>query len=149
MGPILLKPNYISPVWSGPRVNEARGLSGDTLYGESFDVSVHDGLVNDVVGGPFDGMPLDESDDVQYPDGHEEEKLTQRALVALHALYPDYSETISLVYVVGPAAHKVGVVALAEWIGVTKYALALRIERAESKFSEMLEKVLDARDLGL
>lgn len=44
MGPILLKPNYISPVWSGPRVNEARGLSGDTLYGESFDVSVHDGL---------------------------------------------------------------------------------------------------------
>lgn len=59
MGPILLKPNYISPVWSGPRVNEARGLSGDTLYGESFDVSVHDGLVNDVDGGPFDGMPLD------------------------------------------------------------------------------------------
>lgn len=59
MGPILLKPNYITPVWSGPRVNEARGLSGDTLYGESFDVSVHDGLVNDVDGGPFDGMPLD------------------------------------------------------------------------------------------
>ena len=59
MGPILLKPNYISPVWSGPRVNEARGLSGDTLYGESFDVSVHDGLVNDIDGGPFDGMPLD------------------------------------------------------------------------------------------
>lgn len=59
MGPILLKPNYISPVWSGPRVNEARGLAGDTLYGESFDVSVHDGLVNDVDGGEFDGMPLD------------------------------------------------------------------------------------------
>ena len=83
------------------------------------------------------------------PDGHEEEKLTQRALVALHALYPEYSETISLVYVVGPAAHVVGVVALAEWIGVTKYALALRIERAESKFSEMLEKARDAQDLGL
>ena len=97
----------------------------------------------------IDGMPHAASADVPEPDGHEEEKLTQRALVALHALYPDYSETISLVYVVGPAAHKVGVVALAEWIGVTKYALALRIERAESKFSEMLEKVLDARDLGL
>lgn len=97
----------------------------------------------------IDGVPHAASADVPVPDGHEEEKLTQRALVALHALYPDYSETISLVYVVGPAAHKVGVVALAEWIGVTKYALALRIERAESKFSEMLEKVLDARDLGL
>lgn len=97
----------------------------------------------------IDGMPHAAAADVPVPDGHEEEKLTQRALVALHALYPDYSETISLVYVVGPAAHKVGVVALAEWIGVTKYALALRIERAESKFSEMLEKVLDARDLGL
>ena len=96
-----------------------------------------------------DGMPHAAAADVPMPEGHEEEKLTQRALVALHALYPDYSETISLVYVVGPAAHVVGGTALAEWIGVTKYALALRIERAESKFSEMLEKVLDARDLGL
>lgn len=60
MGPLLLRPNYISPVWSGPRVNEARGLAGETLYGESFDVSVHEGLVNVVEGGPFDGVPLDE-----------------------------------------------------------------------------------------
>lgn len=60
MGPLLLRPNYISPIWSGTRVNEARGLPGDTLYGESFDVSVHEGLVNAVEGGPFDGMPLDE-----------------------------------------------------------------------------------------
>ena len=96
----------------------------------------------------IDGMPHATAG-VPVPDGHEEEKLTQRALVALHALYPDYGETISLVYVVGPAAHKVGVAALAEWIGVTKYALAMRIERAESKFSEMLDKVYDARDLGL
>ena len=97
----------------------------------------------------MDGMPHAAAADVPVPDGHEEETLTQRALVALHALYPDYSETISLVYVVGPAAHKVGVAALAEWIGVTKYALAMRIERAESKFSEMLEKARDAQDLGL
>ena len=60
MGPLLLRPNYISPVWSGPRVNEARGLAGEVLYGESFDVSVHEGLVNVVEGGPFDGVPLDE-----------------------------------------------------------------------------------------
>lgn len=60
MGPLLLRPNYISPVWSGPRVNEARGISGDVLYGESFDVSVHEGLVNAVEGGAYDGTPLDE-----------------------------------------------------------------------------------------
>ncbi|MCR8908169.1 class I mannose-6-phosphate isomerase [Thermophilibacter sp. ET337] len=60
MGPLLLRPNYISPVWSGPRVNEARGIAGDVLYGESFDVSVHEGLVNIVEGGPHDGTPLDE-----------------------------------------------------------------------------------------
>ena len=97
----------------------------------------------------IDGMPHAATADVPVPDGHEEEKLTQRALVALHALYPTYSETISLVYVVGPAAHVVGVTALAEWIGVTKDVLFHRIEAAESKFSEMLEKTHDARDLGL
>nr|DAW58146.1 MAG TPA: antitermination protein Q [Caudoviricetes sp.] len=97
----------------------------------------------------MDGMPHAAAADVPVPDGHEEEKLTQRALVALHALYPAYSETISLVYVVGPAAHVVEVVALAEWIGVTEKALFMRIERAESKFSEMLEKTRDAQDLGL
>ena len=60
MGPLLLRPNYIAPVWSGPRVNEARGIEGETLFGESFDVSVHEGLVNLVEGGPYDGVPLDE-----------------------------------------------------------------------------------------
>lgn len=97
----------------------------------------------------IDGMPHVAAAGVPVPDVHEEEKLTQRALEALHALYPDYSETISLVYVVGPAAHVVGVTALAEWIGVTEKALFMRIERAESKFSEMLEKTRDVHDLGL
>lgn len=59
MGPIKLKPNYISPVWSGPRINQVRGLEGPEMYGESFDVSAHEGLVNVVDGGEFDGMPLD------------------------------------------------------------------------------------------
>lgn len=68
MGPILLRPNYISPVWSGPRINEARGLEADVWYGESFDISVHEGLVNMVEGGPFDGMPLD-----RLIDEHREE----------------------------------------------------------------------------
>ena len=97
----------------------------------------------------IDGMPHAAAADVPVPDVHEEEKLTQLALEALYKLYPDYGETIALVYVTGPAAHVVGVTALAEWIGVTKNALAVRIERAESKFSEMLEKARDARDLGL
>ena len=97
----------------------------------------------------IDGMPHAAAADVPVPDVHEEEKLTQRALEALHQLYPDYSEMITLVYVTGPAVHRVGVVALAEWIGVSKFALAMRIERAEAKFSEMLEKTRDAQDMGL
>lgn len=96
----------------------------------------------------IDGMPHVAAG-AGVPDVHEEERLTQRALVALHALYPDYSETISLVYVVGPAAHVVGVNELAEWIGMPKRTLLSRVEAAESKFSEMLEKARDARDLEL
>lgn len=60
MGPLLLKPNLISPVWSGGAINRLRGIEGDVAYGESFDVSVHRGLVNDVEGGPYNGTPLDE-----------------------------------------------------------------------------------------
>ena len=60
MGPLLLRPNYISPVWSGWRVNRARGLGGEEPLGEAFDVSVHEGLVNVVEGGPHDGILLDE-----------------------------------------------------------------------------------------
>ena len=67
--------------------------------------------------------------------------------MALHALYPDYSETISLVYVVGPAAHKVGLAAQAEWIGMSRKALFMRIETAESKFADMVEKLSDVNDL--
>lgn len=60
MGPLQLAPNYTSPVWSGTRVNEARGLSLEVPYGESFDVSAHEGLVNVVEAGPYAGTPLDE-----------------------------------------------------------------------------------------
>ena len=116
---------------------------------EAWAAWVEEGKRGRVASPKIDGMPHAATADVPVPDGHEEEKLTQRALVALHALYPDYSETISLVYVVGPAAHVVGVTALAEWIGVSEWVLFKRIERAESKFSEMLEKARDARDLGL
>ena len=97
----------------------------------------------------IDGMPHAATADVPVPDGHEEEKLTQQALEALHKLYPDYSETIAFVYVVAPAAHVVWLSTQAKLIGVSKDVLFHRIEAAESKFSEILEKVRDARDLGL
>ena len=82
MGPILLRPNYISPVWSGPRINEARGLEADVWYGESFDVSVHEGLVNMVEGGPFDGMSLDRLIDEHYRYEFGDESLTLDASTA-------------------------------------------------------------------
>lgn len=97
----------------------------------------------------IDGMPHAAAAGVLVPDEHEEEKLTQQALEALHKLYPDYSETIAFVYVVAPAAHVVWLSTQAKLIGVSKDVLFHRIEIAESKFSEMLEKVRDARDLGL
>lgn len=59
MGPLLFTPNYIAPVWSGPRINEVRGLAGPELFGEAFDLSAHRGMVTAVRGGQYDGMPLD------------------------------------------------------------------------------------------
>ena len=97
----------------------------------------------------IDGMPHAAAFGAVVTETRTEEEETDRALRALQALYPDYGTTIALVYWVGPAVHKVRLTELAEWIGITKYALAMRVERAESKFSEMLEKARDARDLVL
>lgn len=60
MGPLLFNTNYIAPIWSGDRINKARGLEGDTLYGEGFDLTAHRGMVTSVKGGEYDGTPLDE-----------------------------------------------------------------------------------------
>ena len=60
MGPLLFSTNYISPIWSGARINEVRGLGKEPLYGEGFDLTAHRGMVTNVKGGPFDGVPLDQ-----------------------------------------------------------------------------------------
>ena len=60
MGPLLFNTNYIAPIWSGDRINKTRGLEGDELYGEGFDISAHRGMVTSVKGGEYDGTPLDE-----------------------------------------------------------------------------------------
>lgn len=60
MEPIVLEPHYISPVWGGPRIAQARGLawSGHDAHGESFDVSAHPGIEGVVANGPCKGMPF-------------------------------------------------------------------------------------------
>lgn len=62
MGPILLEPTYISPIWGGTRISEARGLphGGDVNNGEAFDVSAHEGICTTVANGPYAGMGFDE-----------------------------------------------------------------------------------------
>ncbi len=97
----------------------------------------------------IDGMPHAGAIETAVPDEHRFERETLMALRALHRLYPDYSETIALVYVVGPRANKVRLSEIAAWVGLTETALAMRIERAERKFSEMLEKARDVADLAL
>ncbi len=60
MGPIALAPHYISPVWGGPRIAQARGLAWTehNTLGESFDVSAHPGVEATVASGPCAGMPF-------------------------------------------------------------------------------------------
>ena len=62
MGPILLEPNYISPIWAGPRISQIRGLpyGGDVNNGESFDVSAHRGMVGTVLNTEHAGMKFDQ-----------------------------------------------------------------------------------------
>lgn len=60
MGPLLFNTNYIAPIWSGDRINKARGIDAPEPYGEAFDLTAHRGMVTSVKGGPYDGIPLDQ-----------------------------------------------------------------------------------------
>lgn len=62
MGPIVLQPHYVSPIWGDTRISAIRDLPYSTAEnnGEAFDVSAHPGVEGHVVGGPFDGMPFGE-----------------------------------------------------------------------------------------
>ena len=60
MEPILCEPTYISPVWGGEALAEARGLEHTPEHncGEIFDLSAHPGIVTPVANGPFAGQLL-------------------------------------------------------------------------------------------
>ena len=62
MGPILLEPTYISPIWGGTRISEARGLpfGGDVNTGEAFDVTAHEGICTTVANGLYAGTKFDQ-----------------------------------------------------------------------------------------
>ena len=62
MGPILLEPTYISPIWGGTRISEARGLpfGGDVNNGEAFDVTAHKGICTTVANGLYAGTKFDQ-----------------------------------------------------------------------------------------
>lgn len=62
MGPILLEPTYISPIWGGTRISEARGLpfGGDVNNGEAFDVTAHEGICTTVANGLYAGTKFDQ-----------------------------------------------------------------------------------------
>ena len=92
MGPLLFNTNYIAPIWSGDRINKTRGLAGNELYGEGFDVSAHRGMVTSVKGGPYDGTPLDEL----IRDHHEEVIGTSDDDGVTQTLMLDARETVSV-----------------------------------------------------
>lgn len=58
--PLRFVSRYISPVWSGVRINRYRGLPDEPCYGESFDISAHDGLENILLGDAYQGITLRE-----------------------------------------------------------------------------------------
>ena len=63
MEPLLLQSFYLSPIWGGPRIAEARGIpwSDDDRHGEAFDVSVHPTTMGVVRNGPCAGRTLAEA----------------------------------------------------------------------------------------
>lgn len=60
MGPLLFESFYLSPIWGGPRIAQARGIpwTADNRRGEAFDVSAHPTTMGIVRNGPCAGMTL-------------------------------------------------------------------------------------------
>lgn len=63
MGPLLLESFYTSPIWGGPRIAQARGItwSDDDRHGSSFDISAHPTTMGIVRNGPCAGMTFAEA----------------------------------------------------------------------------------------
>lgn len=70
MGPLLLKPFYVSPIWGGPRIAEARSLpwTPDDNHGAAFDVSAHPNTMGIVLNGSCAGMTLAEAIATHHDD---------------------------------------------------------------------------------
>lgn len=70
MEPLLLEPFYVSPIWGGSRIAEARGIpwTPDDRHGEAFDVSAHPTTMGIVRNGPCAGMTLAEAIAVRRDD---------------------------------------------------------------------------------
>ena len=95
----------------------------------------------------IDGMPHAGMIEPAVPDDHRSERETDRVLEALCRLYPDYGVTIQLVYVVGPRNNITRLGDLALRLNLEESAFAKRVERAERKFSEMLDKASDVASM--
>ncbi len=96
----------------------------------------------------IDGMPHAGVIEPAVPDDHRLEREADRVLEALCRLYPDYGMTIQLVYVVGPRKNITRLSDMAAQLSLEESAFAKRIERAERKFSEMLEKARDVASMA-
>lgn len=60
MGPIKLRPHYVSTIWGGERLAQLRGVPHDAAdnHGEAFDVSAHPTTMGVVEEGPYAGTTL-------------------------------------------------------------------------------------------
>lgn len=63
MGPMLLKPFYVSPIWGGSHIARIRDLpwTKTERFGEAFDISAHPTTMGIVRNGPCAGMTLAEA----------------------------------------------------------------------------------------
>lgn len=63
MEPLLLQPFYLSPIWGGSRIADARNIprSEEDRHGEAFDVSAHPTTMGVVRNGPCAGLTLAEA----------------------------------------------------------------------------------------
>ncbi len=94
MGPMLLTPYYVSPIWGGPHIAQARGLpwTPEHNYGESFDVSAHPTTMGMVRNGPCAGMTLAEA----IATHHDEILGDVDDSAPLQATFIDAGETLSV-----------------------------------------------------
>lgn len=85
---------------------------------------------------------------VVEPKEHAKEAATHRALRALYELEAKHTsaETLALVYLVGPQNNKTTVAEIADWVGINRTTLQMRLEVAESRFANIVDNARDVPD---